>query len=78
MRPYSKFTCRHPWNRTYRATCLLHYTRCLKRTGNVNSFKKKQERGTYKTEKKRRKETMEALKRRAQEVQKTRDWNTED
>jgi len=26
----------------YRETCLLHYTRCLKRTGNVNSFEKKQ------------------------------------
>jgi len=61
----------------YRETCLLHYTRCLKRTGNVNSFEKKQERGTDKTQKKRRKETMEAWKRRAQEIKKTADWNTE-
>jgi hypothetical protein len=45
------------------------------KTGNVNSIKKKQERGTDKTEKKRRKETMEAWKKRVQEVKKTTDRN---
>jgi hypothetical protein len=39
----------------YKATC-LQYTRCLKRTGNINSFKKKQERGTGQKGKEKKKE----------------------